>query len=308
MEQSVEKVVIIGSGPAGLTAALYAARANLEPVVLAGIAAGGQLMNTTDVENYPGFVEGIQGPELMQNMFKQVEKFGARLVYENVTGVDFSSKPLVVKTDKQGYVARAIIIATGAEANWLGLPGEQRLRGKGVSACATCDGFFFKNKTVVVAGGGDSAMEEASFLTKFANEVVVVHRRPEFKASKIMVARAQANPKIRFIVNAQVVDVLGDQTVEGVKIKHNEGEEEVLTAQGFFAAIGHTPATKLFADAGIIVNERGYIVPQEFTQTNISGVFVAGDVHDHRYRQAVTAAGEGCKAALDAEKYLSGVH
>jgi thioredoxin reductase (NADPH) len=305
MDNKIHKVVIIGSGPAGLTAALYAARAELKPVVLAGLERGGQLMLTTEVENFPGFPKGIQGPELMDNMMKQVESFGTEMVYENATSVNFTSKPFKVVTDSQEFLAESIIIATGAEANWLNLPNEQRLRGKGVSACATCDGFFFRGKDVVVIGGGDSAMEEASFLTRFANKVTLVHRSNEFKASKIMLKRAQDNPKIQFIVNATVTDVLGDAVVSGVTIKHNDtGLEETIEAQGYFAAIGHTPATKIFAAAGVTTNEKGYVVPQEFTQTNIAGVFVAGDVHDHRYRQAITAAGEGCKAALDVEKYL----
>lgn len=303
----IHELVIIGSGPAGLTAALYAARAELQPVLIAGITPGGQLTQTTEVENFPGFPEGIQGPELMQNMIKQVERFGTKMVYEMVHGVDFTGKPLVVKTDTQEFLCKAVIIATGADANWLGLPSEQRLRGKGVSACATCDGFFFKGKDVVVVGGGDSAMEEANFLTKFANHVTIVHRRDEFKASKIMLKRAQDNPKISFKTNVTITEVLGEGAVAGIRVKHNEtGVEEEIPCQGYFAAIGHTPATKIFADSGVEINEKGYIVPKEFTLTSVPGVFVAGDVHDHRYRQAITAAGEGCKAALDAERWLEG--
>ena len=299
------KLIIIGAGPAGLTAALYAARAELEPTVMAGIAPGGQLMLTTEVENFPGFPEGIQGPELMGNMTKQVERFGTKMIYEDVLSVDFKSSPFVLKTANAEYKAKAVIIATGAEANWLNLDSEQKLRGKGVSACATCDGFFFKEKDVVVIGGGDSAMEEANFLTKFANHVTVVHRRDEFKASRIMLKRAQDNPKIEFVTNVTVTEVLGENSVEGIRVKDNAtGEEREIKAQGYFAAIGHTPATKIFREAGITTNEKGYIEPKEFTMTNIPGVFVAGDVHDHRYRQAITAAGEGCKAALDVEKYL----
>lgn len=305
-ESTIHNIVIIGSGPAGLTAALYAARAELKPVVIAGLTPGGQLTQTTEVENFPGFPEGIQGPDLMQNMIKQVERFNTKVAYENVTGVDFSVRPFMVKTETAEYKSKAVIIATGADANWLNLPNEQRLRGKGVSACATCDGFFFKGKDVVVIGGGDSAMEEANFLTKFATSVTVIHRREEFKASKIMLKRAQDNPKIKFITNVTVLDVLGEKTVEGVRIRHNiTNEEQTILAGGYFAAIGHTPATKVFANSGVEINEKGYIVPKEFTQTNIAGVFVSGDVHDHRYRQAITAAGEGCKAALDAEKYLA---
>jgi len=300
------KVIIIGGGPAGLTAALYASRAELEPVVIAGIAVGGQLMLTTEVENFPGFPEGIMGPELMNNMIKQVEHFGAKMIYETAASVDFSSSPFTVKTENGEYRAEAIIIATGAEANWLNLPNEQRLRGKGVSACATCDGFFFKNKEVVVIGGGDSAMEEANFLTKFATHVTVVNRSNDFRASKIMLKRAQDNPKISFVSNVTVIDVLGEESVAGIRIKDNAtGNESEIVCQGYFAAIGHTPSTKIFQAAGITTDERGYIIPQKFTETNISGVFVAGDVHDHRYRQAITAAGAGCMSALDVEKYLA---
>jgi len=303
--ETIHNTIIIGAGPAGLTAALYAARAELEPTVMAGIAPGGQLMLTTEVENFPGFPEGIQGPELMGNMIKQVEHFGTKMIYEDVLSVDFKSTPFVLKTATAEYKAKTVIIATGAEANWLNLESEQKLRGKGVSACATCDGFFFKEKDVVVIGGGDSAMEEANFLTRFASHVTVVHRRDEFKASRIMLKRAQDNPKIEFVTNVTVTEVLGENNVEGIRIKDNAtGEEREIKANGYFAAIGHTPATKIFREAGVEVNEKGYIEPKEFTMTNIPGVFVAGDVHDHRYRQAITAAGEGCKAALDVEKYL----
>jgi thioredoxin reductase (NADPH) len=242
----------------------------------------------------------------MQNMMQQVEHFGAQIIQENVVSCDFSAHPFKVMTDNQTYEAKSVIIATGAEANWLGLENEQRLRGKGVSACATCDGFFFKDKEVVVIGGGDSAMEEANFLTKFASKVTLLHRREEFKASKIMLKRAQENPKIHFVTNVTVVDVLGDQTVAGVKIKHNDtGAEEEIVCQGYFAAIGHTPATKIFKDAGVETDEKGYIILKNHTHTNIEGVFVAGDVSDPRYRQAISAAGAGCMAALDAEKYLA---
>jgi thioredoxin reductase (NADPH) len=302
----IKKVIIIGSGPAGLTAALYAARANLQPLVIAGLRPGGQLMDTTEVENFPGFVEGILGPELMENMTKQVKRFGAEIINENAVAVDFSQKPFKVKTEKGEYQSQAVIIATGAEANWLNLPSEQKLRGRGVSACATCDGFFFKGKDVVVAGGGDAAMEEANFLTKFANKVIIVHRREEFKASKIMLKRAQDNPKISFVTNAIILEVLGENAVEGVKIKHNQsGKEEVIPAQGLFVAIGHAPATKIFAAAGAQVDQKGYIVVHDNTRTNIEGVFVAGDVQDYRYRQAISAAGMGCMAAMDVEKYLA---
>lgn len=304
--QFIRNVIVIGSGPAGLTAALYAARAELKPLVMAGLNPGGQLMQTTEVENFPGFIHGIMGPELMQNMMKQVERFGTEIKMENAVSVDFSSRPFKVVSDKSEYLTRSIIIATGAEANWLGLESEQRLRGHGVSACATCDGFFFKGKDVVVIGGGDSAMEEASFLTKFANKVSIIHRRAEFKASKIMLKRAQENPKINFVTNSQVVEVLGTDHVTGVKIKNNEtGEETTIAAEGYFAAIGHTPITKIFQAAGVETDEKGYIKISNHTQTNIPGVFVAGDVSDSRYRQAISAAGVGCMAALDVEKYLA---
>ena len=304
--QEIKNVIIIGSGPAGLTAAIYAGRAELKPLVIAGLKPGGQLMDTTEVENFPGFINGVMGPELMDNMSKQAERFGATILPENVESVDFSAKPFRVKTGKGEYLANSVIIATGAEANWLGLPGEQRLRGKGVSACATCDGFFFKGKEVAVIGGGDSAMEEANFLTRFANKVYIVHRRAEFKASKIMLKRAQNNPKISFVANVAVLDVLGENSVEGLKIKDNvSGVESVLPLQGVFLAIGHTPAAKIFATAGVETDAKGYIKVQNNTHTNIEGVFVAGDVNDPRYRQAVTAAGMGCMAALDVEKYLA---
>jgi len=302
----MKKVIIIGSGPAGLTAALYAARASLQPLVIAGLKPGGQLMDTTEVENFPGFTEGILGPALMENMTKQAKRFGAEVVNENAVAVDFSQRPFKVRTEKVEYQSHVVIIATGAEASWLNLESEQKLRGKGVSACATCDGFFFKGKDVVVAGGGDAAMEEANFLTRFASKVTIVHRREEFKASKIMLGRAQDNPKIFFVANATITEVLGESAVEGVKIKHNQsGKEEVIPAQGLFVAIGHVPAAKIFAAAGVQVDLKGYIVVHDNTRTNIEGVFVAGDVQDYRYRQAVTAAGMGCMAALDVEKYLA---
>lgn len=307
--QEVKNVIIIGSGPAGLTAALYAARAELKPMLIAGFTPGGQLMQTTEVENFPGFVNGILGPELMDNMMKQVARFGTEMVYENVTSVDFTQKPFVVKTDKAEFKAQTVIIATGAEANWLNLPNEQRLRGKGVSACATCDGFFFKEKEVVVIGGGDTAMEEANFLTRFATHVTIVHRREEFRASKIMLKRAQDNPKISFITDVTVTDVLGENSVEGIKYKDNKtGEEKILKVQGYFSAIGHTPNTKIFAEAGIETDKKGYIVVKDNSRTNVEGVFVAGDVNDPRYRQAVVAAGMGCMAALDVEKYLESLN
>ena len=305
-DQKVYNTIIIGSGPAGLTAALYASRAELKPVVIAGLKPGGQLMDTTEVENFPGFPQGIMGPDLMANMTKQVEKFGTEIKQENVTAADFKSQPFKITTDKAEYLAKTVIIATGADANWLNLPSEQKLRGKGVSACATCDGFFFKGKDIAVAGGGDSAMEEANFLTRFANSVTIVHRSAEFRASKIMLKRAQDNPKIKFIANATIQEVVGEKSVEGLRIKDNlSGQETVLPVQGLFVAIGHTPAAKIFAAAGIETDQKGYIVVKNHTHTNIEGVFVAGDVNDPRYRQAVTAAGMGCMAALDVEKYLA---
>lgn len=305
-DTNVLNTIIIGSGPAGLTAALYAARADLKPLVIAGLTPGGQLMLTTEVENFPGFPEGIMGPDLMASMMKQVKVFGAEIIEENALSVNFNVHPFTVKTEKNEYFAKTIIIATGAEANWLNLPNEQRLRGKGVSACATCDGFFFKEKDVVVIGGGDSAMEEANFLTKFAKSVIIIHRREEFRASKIMLARAKANSKISFVTNVQVTDVLGENNVQGVRVKNNvTGEEREIKADGYFAAIGHTPTTKIFSEAGIEVDPKGYVVVKNHTHTNIEGVFMAGDVGDSRYRQAVTAAGVGCMAALDVEKYLA---
>lgn len=301
----MQEVIILGSGPAGLTAALYAARAGLAPIVVAGSNPGGQLMQTTEVENFPGFIEGIQGPDLMNNMMKQAERFGAKLLYESALEVDFKSHPFKVKTDRAEFTAKTVIIAMGAEANWLNLPNEQRLRGRGVSACATCDGFFFKDKEVVVVGGGDSAMEEATFLTKFATKVTIVHRKDEFRASKIMLNRAQSNSKIEFLTNTEVIDVLGQDKVEGVKLRNTvSGEEQDFVTQGLFLAIGHTPTTKIL-QGQIDLDEKGYVKVQNNTRTNIEGVFVAGDINDPRYRQAVTAAGMGSMAALDVEKYLA---
>jgi len=303
--KDIYNTIIIGSGPAGLTAALYASRAEIKPLLFAGLTPGGQLSQTSEVENFPGFPEGVMGPELMDKMTKQAERFGTKILYEMVNSVDFSKTPFVVRADTGEYLTKTVIIATGAEANWLGLPNEQRLRGKGVSACATCDGFFFKGKDLVVVGGGDSAMEEALFLTKFATHVTILHRREEFRASKIMLKRAQEHPKISFMTDTVVVDVLGENSVEGMKVKSNKtGEEQVLKVSGYFAAIGHTPSSKIFKDAGIETNEKGYIKVHDNTRTNIQGVFVAGDVDDPRYRQAVSAAGMGCMAALDAQRFL----
>jgi thioredoxin reductase (NADPH) len=302
-----KRLVIIGSGPAGYTAALYSARADLEPLVLAGSQSGGQLMVTTDVENYPGFPEGIQGPELMEKFRKQAERFGALVIDKDVTEVNFKKRPFGIKVDEETYTANAVIIATGAQAKWMGLAAELRLRGRGVSACATCDAFFFKGKDVIVVGGGDTAMEESTFLTKFANRVIVVHRRDKLRASKIMQEKARSNPKISFVWNSVVSDVLGKDKVEKVVLENlNTGKKETVRADGLFIAIGHEPSTSLFRGQ-IDTDTRGYIKIHDGTLTNIEGIFAAGDVVDFRYRQAVTAAGMGCQASLDAERYLEGV-
>ncbi len=300
------RIVIVGSGPAGLTAALYCARANLRPLVLGGVPAGGQLMLTTDVENYPGFPEGVQGPELIERFRKQAERFGTEFLDANVTRVDFSRRPFRLEAGSAGIVtADAVIVATGANARWLELPSEQRLRGHGVSACATCDGFFFRGKEVACIGGGDSAMEEALFLTKFASHVTIIHRREELRASRIMQDRARAHPKISFRLNSEVVEVLGQDEVTGVRVRNVlNGQLTELRTQGLFLAIGHIPATEVFR--GVLdLDSLGYLKTREITHTNVEGVFAAGDVYDHRYRQAVSAAGLGCMAALDAERFLA---
>jgi thioredoxin reductase (NADPH) len=297
-------VVIIGSGPSGYTAAIYAARANLSVLMFQGYEIGGQLMQTSEVENYPGFEEGVLGPEMMEKFEAQARRFGTEMLTEDVTAVDFTQRPFTLTSDSGAYKARAVIISTGASAQWLGLPSEERLKGRGVSACATCDGFFFKGKDVAVVGGGDTAMEEANFLTRYANEVVVIHRRGSLRASKIMQDRAMKNPKIKFIWDTEVAEVLGDDEVDGLRL-HNiqTNEESILPVQGLFLAIGHKPNTDLFK--GILkTDDAGYLVPVEYTMTNIPGVFAAGDVTDHRYRQAVTAAGDGCRAAIDVERWL----
>lgn len=300
----VHNVIIVGSGPAGLTAAIYTARANINPLVFAGLEFGGQLMTTTDVENFPGFPEGIVGPELMQNMVKQAERFGATLKHQNVSKVDFSGDTKKVWVGDDEYEAKSVILATGASPRKLGLESEEAFWGKGVSSCATCDGAFYKDKVVAVIGGGDSAMEEATFLTRFASKVYVIHRRDEFRASKIMQERVLENEKIEVLWNSEVLEVLGDDVVTGVKLKNTEsGEESEIKTDGFFLAIGHIPNTKFLGDA-VELDDQGYIVVKDKTHTSVDGVFVGGDVNDHRYRQAITAAGMGCMAALDLEKWL----
>jgi thioredoxin reductase (NADPH) len=307
-QNDVRELIVIGGGPAAYTAALYAARANLHPLVIEGFAFGGQLMITSDVENYPGFETGIVGPELMTRMRTQAERFGAQMLTDNATRVDFSERPLRVWVGDDEYRARAVVVATGATARQLGLESEVALQGRGVSYCAVCDAAFFKDQDVVVAGGGDSAMEEASFLAKFARKVTLVHRRDEFRASKIMIEYASSKPNVEFITNAVVVDVLGagEGHVRAVRIKDTiTGDERELAATGLFVAIGHDPTTELFR--GILdMDENGYLLTQPgSTYTNVDGVFAAGGVVDHVYRQAVTAAGMGCMAALDAERWLS---
>ncbi len=306
----VRDVVIVGSGPAGLTAAIYTARANLRPLVIEGELSstgdqpGGQLMLTTDVENYPGFVDGIQGPELMAQFRAQAARFGAEYVTEKVTGVDFSSRPFLLEVGTTSYRARSVIVSTGARAKMIGLDDERRLIGHGVSTCATCDGFFFQEADIAVVGGGDSALEEATFLTKFADKVTVIHRRDALRASKIMQERAFKNDKIEFLWNSVVVGLEGDKMLTGARVRHVQtGDESTLPVSGLFVAIGHVPNTSLFAGQ-LEMDEAGYLVTHAGTRTNVEGVFAAGDVQDHVYRQAVTAAGSGCMAAIDAERWL----
>jgi len=306
MPDDVRNVIVIGSGPAGFTAALYAARADLEPLVLKGLEAGGQLMLTTEVENYPGFADGIMGPELMDQMEKQAQRFGAEILAVHATEVDLSTRPFLVKAGDQTWRAKTLIISTGATARWLDIPGEEKLRGRGVSACATCDGFFFRDRELLVVGGGDTAMEEATFLTKFASKVTIVHRRDAFRASKVMQDRVFANEKIEVMWNTVLDEIVGEDAVTGAVTRDVvTGGTRTIAADGVFMAIGHDPTTSLFRDQ-LPVDENGYLVVHEpSTTTDVPGVFAAGDVTDHTYRQAVTAAGQGCKAAIDAERFLS---
>lgn len=306
---SPRTVIIVGSGPAGLTAALYTARANLHPLVIEGIEAGGQLMLTTMVENYPGYRDGIMGPELMGEMRAQAEKFGAEMIQDQVTSVDLCSHPIVVKTASASYTTRSLIIATGASARLLGLPSERTLMGHGVSTCATCDGYFFRGQEIAVVGGGDSAMEEAVFLTKFASKVTIIHRRETLRASKIMQDKARANPKISWVLNSEVEEIRGgaDGVVGSVVVRHNlTSTRSEIPVTGVFVAIGHTPNTTLFKGQ-LELDAAGYVVTHDGAKTSVDGVFACGDVQDHIYRQAITAAGSGCMAALDAEHFLENI-
>ena len=300
-------VIIIGAGPAGYTAAIYNARANLKTLMITGTTPGGQLLLTSEVENFPGFKDGIMGPELMDEMKAQAKRFGVDMIQEFVTKVDLGGQPKKVSVNKDEYETKTVIIATGASANWLGLKNETRLMGKGISSCATCDGFFFKDQKVIVVGGGDSAMEEALTLAKICSHITIVHRREEFRASKIMQDRVLKNKKISVEWNSEVIDVLGKDMVEGAKLKNNKtGKTRELSAKGFFVAIGHTPATDLFKSF-LEVDSKGYLITKEGVKTVLEGVYAAGDVADPHYRQAITAAGDGCRAALEAERYIQGI-
>jgi thioredoxin reductase (NADPH) len=304
--EDIRNLIIVGSGPAGYTAAVYAARAQLEPLVFEGTQFGGALMTTTEVENYPGYRDGIQGPDLMEEMRKQAERFGAELRSEDVEAVDLTGDVKYVTANGKRYPARAVVLAMGAAARYLNVPGEQELLGRGVSSCATCDGFFFRDHDIVVAGGGDSAMEEATFLTKFAKSVTIVHRRDEFRASKIMLERAKANEKISWRLNSQITGVTGEGKVEGLKLKDTvTGDESELAITGFFVAIGHDPRSAL-VKGQVDVDDAGYVITKgRSSYTNLDGVFACGDLVDHTYRQAITAAGSGCTAAIDAERWLA---
>ena len=303
-----ENVIIIGSGPAGLTAAIYTSRADLNPFMIEGYQAGGQLMLTSEVENFPGYPNGVMGPEMMSDLRKQAERFGTRFLTQDVTKVDLKSTPFLVETGQQSFQAKAIIISTGASAKLIGLKNEKRLMGRGVTTCATCDGAFFRNAEVAVVGGGDSAMEEACFLTRFASKVTVIHRRDYLRASKIMQERAFANKKIEFLWDTEVEDVLGEKDVEGLKLKNlKTGQTQDFKVSGLFVAIGHQPNTDLFKGQ-VDMDANGYLLTHNGTKTNIPGVFACGDVQDHIYRQAITAAGSGCMAAIDAERYLEALH
>lgn len=307
MTNSLYDVAIIGSGPSGLTAAIYTTRGALKTVILGGYSWGGQLMLTTEVDNFPGFPEGVMGPELMERMKKQAERFGADFIQKNVVSVDFSKKPFSLKTSDEEILANSVIVATGAETKWLGVPGEKELIGKGISSCAPCDAPFFKEKEVLVVGGGDSAMEEALVLTKFASKVTIIHRRSEFKASKAMQDKVFANPKITVVWDSEIVKVKGNLKFESAVVKNNKtGEAVEIKADGVFVAIGHNPSSEIFR--GILdTDEKGYVVPSVGAKTNIDGVFVSGDIHDHHYKQAITAAGFGCMAGMEAVNYISGL-